>query len=231
MPHPLLKSFQNDFHYGKIFLRGIRSSHLSIKGYFQHSIYLLLNNGGTSSKTSPQYLHNSTWSCTWHTVWKKRRNCCQSTDQIQLALPLSWTRKICTEPNYNNCHIWKAQGILRIFVTSFFFFHGEVLLVLCPTPKLEDHPLSVVGNLFNIFTATHHTWRASPPSATWGHAMPWWHGTHLAAQLAAFQEGLSSMSECVSHMKDKSFIFTFLLQRRDTKFPASLHHRNLKYTV
>jgi hypothetical protein len=49
-----------------------------------------------------------------------------------------------------------------------------------PTPKLEDHPLSAVRDcLFNIFAATLHIWRPSPPSATWGRAMPWWQGTHL----------------------------------------------------
>jgi hypothetical protein len=36
-----------------------------------------------------------------------------------------------------------------------------------PTPKLEDHPLSAVRDcLFNIFTASLHNWRVSPPSAT-----------------------------------------------------------------
>jgi hypothetical protein len=55
-------------------------------------------------------------------------------------------------------------------------FYGEELLAPCPTPKLEDRHLSAVRDwLFNIFTATLHTWRASPPSATWGRAMPWWH--------------------------------------------------------
>jgi hypothetical protein len=28
-------------------------------------------------------------------------------------------------------------------------------------------------------TYTLHIWRPSPPSATWGRAMPWWEGTHL----------------------------------------------------
>jgi hypothetical protein len=40
------------------------------------------------------------------------------------------------------------------------------LLAPCPTPKIEDHPLSAVHNcFFNIFTATFHTWRPSPPSS------------------------------------------------------------------
>jgi hypothetical protein len=59
-------------------------------------------------------------------------------------------------------------------------FYDEELLAPRPTPKLEDHPLSALRDcLFNIFAATLHTWRASPPSATWGRAMPWWQGTHL----------------------------------------------------
>ena len=37
------------------------------------------------------------------------------------------------------------------------FFHGEALLALCPTPKLEEHPSSAVRDcLFNIFAATLH---------------------------------------------------------------------------
>jgi hypothetical protein len=46
-------------------------------------------------------------------------------------------------------------------------FYGEELLAPRPTPKLEDHPLSAVRDcLFNIFAASLHNWRASPPSAT-----------------------------------------------------------------
>jgi len=36
-------------------------------------------------------------------------------------------------------------------------FYGEELLAPCPTPKLEDQPLSAVRDcLFNIFVATLH---------------------------------------------------------------------------
>jgi len=36
-------------------------------------------------------------------------------------------------------------------------FYGEQLLAPCPTPKLENHPLSAVRDcLFNIFVATLH---------------------------------------------------------------------------
>jgi hypothetical protein len=36
----------------------------------------------------------------------------------------------------------------------------------CPTPKLEDCPLSAVCDCFSIFTATLYIWRPSPPSTT-----------------------------------------------------------------
>jgi hypothetical protein len=39
-------------------------------------------------------------------------------------------------------------------------FYGEELLAPCPTPKLENHPLSAVCDcLFNVFAATLHNWR------------------------------------------------------------------------
>jgi hypothetical protein len=57
------------------------------------------------------------------------------------------------------------------------FFNGEELLTPHPTSRLENHPLSVVCDcLFNIFAATFHIWRPSPPSATRSCAMPWWQG-------------------------------------------------------
>jgi hypothetical protein len=47
--------------------------------------------------------------------------------------------------------------------------YSEEFLAPCPTPKLEDHTLLVAHNcLFNIFTASLHIWRPSPPSATTG---------------------------------------------------------------
>jgi len=49
-------------------------------------------------------------------------------------------------------------------------FHGEVLLVPRPTPKLEDHSLSIVREcLFNLFAAILHI-------TTWGRAKLWWQG-------------------------------------------------------
>jgi hypothetical protein len=56
-------------------------------------------------------------------------------------------------------------------------FYGEELLTPRPTPNLEARPLSAVLDcLFSIFAATLHVWRPSPPSATWGRAMPLWQG-------------------------------------------------------
>jgi hypothetical protein len=44
-------------------------------------------------------------------------------------------------------------------------FYGEKELAPRPTPKLEDRPLLAVCDcLFNIFAATLHIWRLSPPS-------------------------------------------------------------------
>jgi hypothetical protein len=60
-------------------------------------------------------------------------------------------------------------------------FHSEKLLAPCPTPKLEDHPLSAVHNcLFNIFAATHHIGgRSSICNLRMRHAMvPWTHLSH-----------------------------------------------------
>jgi hypothetical protein len=55
----------------------------------------------------------------------------------------------------------KVSLQVRGFVCEYFItiirFHGEELLAPCPTPKREDHPLSVFRDcLFNIFAATLH---------------------------------------------------------------------------
>lgn len=53
-------------------------------------------------------------------------------------------------------------------------FYGEEFLAHGPTPKPEDHHLSVVGDyLFCIFLVTLHIWVVLP-SAPWGRVMPWW---------------------------------------------------------
>jgi len=78
--------------------------------------------------------------------------------------------------NPNVCYrVHNSPPIMRPCVTFNYktVFYGEELLVPIPTPKLEDHPLSAVRDCsFNIFAATLHIWRPSPPSATIGRAMP-----------------------------------------------------------
>jgi hypothetical protein len=74
--------------------------------------------------------------------------------------------------------IYPGLRLLVNFLKKLIFYDED--LVPSPTPKLVDHPLSVVRDcLFNIFAATLHIWRLSPPSATWGHTMPLWQGTNL----------------------------------------------------
>lgn len=43
--------------------------------------------------------------------------------------------------------------------------------------------LAICDYLFIIFTVDLCLQRLSPPSANWGQAMPWWHGTHLTWDL------------------------------------------------
>jgi hypothetical protein len=63
----------------------------------------------------------------------------------------------------------KSSFVLKSFILHVRFrnkviFYGEELLALCPTHKLEGHPLSAVRDcLFNIFAATLHTWRVRNP--------------------------------------------------------------------
>jgi hypothetical protein len=52
-------------------------------------------------------------------------------------------------------------------------FYGGELLVPRLTTKLEDNLSDFHKCLFNISEATLHIWRPTPPSATWGHTMPW----------------------------------------------------------
>jgi hypothetical protein len=78
---------------------------------------------------------------------------------------------------------------LLVYFRNRLIFYGEELLAPRPTPKLEDHRLTAVHDcLFNIFAAAVHDRRASPPSATWGLAMPWWHGTHLTWSLKRLEK-------------------------------------------
>jgi hypothetical protein len=59
------------------------------------------------------------------------------------------------------------------FPYKLFFFITVTRLVPRPPPKLEDIPLSAVHDcLLNMFAATHHIWRPSPPLIKRGSAMP-----------------------------------------------------------
>jgi hypothetical protein len=80
--------------------------------------------------------------------------------------------------HWNNYIYMKAKANGKAFVTfrNKHIFYGE-LLAPRPNPKQEDRHLSAVRDyLFNIYAATLHIWRPSPPSATWGRAMTWWKG-------------------------------------------------------
>jgi hypothetical protein len=97
------------------------------------------------------------------------------------ALPISsfftWSSWLYLEKStsYEAPHYAVIVPRLLVIFRNKLIFYGEELLAPHPTPMMEDHPLSAVRDcLFNIFAASLHTWRASPPSATWGRAMPWW---------------------------------------------------------
>jgi hypothetical protein len=46
------------------------------------------------------------------------------------------------------------QGILNLIAYRNLIIYCEELLNLCPISELENHPFSVVRDLFNIFAAT-----------------------------------------------------------------------------
>jgi hypothetical protein len=82
-------------------------------------------------------------------------------------------------PEPDRLFIQRIRPGLRPFVTFLnkLILYGEELLAPVPNWQAWEPPL--VGNcLFNMSAACLHTWRLSPPSATWGRAMPWWQGTH-----------------------------------------------------
>jgi len=74
--------------------------------------------------------------------------------------------------------VFRIPSVLNPCVTFRYklVFDGENLLAPRSTTKLKDHLLSVCSSLFNIFAATLHILRPSPPSTTRGHAIPWWQG-------------------------------------------------------
>jgi hypothetical protein len=109
---------------------------------------------------------------------------------LRFLLPLPWANLPYNIPSTKShihfislrSFVHRIHPSLRLLENFFnkFIFYGEELLAPRPTSKLENHSLLAVHDcLFSIFAATLHSWRVSPPSATWGRAMPWWQGTHL----------------------------------------------------
>jgi hypothetical protein len=97
---------------------------------------------------------------------------CAATEEI---LSILWNLKVhyCVHESHPLVPIL-SQGIC--LGPMFFAIFRNKLIVYSE----EDHPLSSVCDcLFNIFAATLHIWRSSPPSATWGCPIPWWQGTRL----------------------------------------------------
>jgi hypothetical protein len=97
-------------------------------------------------------------------------------------LPHSYYMPCPSHPRWfdHSNYTWRRVQVMKPFFRNELIFYGKELLAPRSTPKLKYHPLSAFGDfLFNIFSATLRTWRASPPAATWGRPMPWWQGTHL----------------------------------------------------
>jgi hypothetical protein len=66
-----------------------------------------------------------------------------------------------------------------------------------PNPQAGGSPsVSCPWLLFNILAATLPIWKPSPPSTTWGCAMPWWQGTHLTWLLTMNKFKLSPQTNC-----------------------------------
>jgi hypothetical protein len=63
----------------------------------------------------------------------------------------------------------QVRGFFWSLVTSLFSYREELL------PHVQPPSWRTVRDcLYNIFAATLHNWWPSPPSATWGRAIPWW---------------------------------------------------------
>jgi hypothetical protein len=88
---------------------------------------------------------------------------------VSWARPIQSTSPCPTSPRslhsiiqilYTYSIAWVVYLRLCLIFCNKFIFYGEGLLAPHPTSKLEDRPLSFVhGCLFNIFTATLHSWR------------------------------------------------------------------------
>ena len=83
--------------------------------------------------------------------------------------------------------------IKKIIIIIIIIIYGEELLVLCPTPKLEDQPLSpVLDCLFKTFAATLHIGgRSSIRNMRTRHAVAT--GNHLSWQLLSLSITIESI--------------------------------------
>jgi hypothetical protein len=80
----------------------------------------------------------------------------------------------------------QVRGFLWSFEKSLYFY-GDDLLAPRSTSKLEDpHSSAISDCFFNTFAAEFNFWRPSPPITTWGHATPWWQGTHLTCDMLSY---------------------------------------------
>jgi hypothetical protein len=108
------------------------------------------------------------------------------------------------------------------------FFYSERLQPQAQPPKLEDSPMSVLVSLFNVFTATLHSWMPSlypqledaPSSAD---KRPTWHGEHWWKYDSPFDSGASRNLKCIRTCF--LFIFYLFLSQNHTLWRG--HARNL----
>jgi hypothetical protein len=97
--------------------------------------------------------------------------------------PVHTTSTYLSKIHFNIVHpptSWSSRSDALVTFRNKLIFYGEELLGPRPTPSWRTTPcrLSTIA-YFNIFAATLHIWRPSPPPAPWGRDMPWWQGTHL----------------------------------------------------
>jgi hypothetical protein len=93
-----------------------------------------------------------------------------------ISLELLWANLPSTDSlHFTKSHI-KCPRLCVTLRNKVIFY--DMMIAPSPTPNLKNNPLSAARDcLLNMFVATLHIWRPSPPSATRGRAMPWWQVT------------------------------------------------------
>jgi len=74
---------------------------------------------------------------------------------------------------YSACHMYVHSRQLWIYTIISILTQ---LLAPRPNPKLEDNTLTAPATAYSIYSQLPSIFRAVPPSATWGRAMPCWQG-------------------------------------------------------